>query len=319
MRVSSVLAVAIAFVAGAAAFASAASPQCSVGVKLKMPKRVKAGREFSASASIKNTGTTTLDGLYFRFQLPNFLLPLAARAPGANRGSPPVIDGRYVYFPALRLPPRKALRLSITAGVPTCQAAGTVQLQGLAYQLDQNSDIVCTTTTAPATATVVVKPAVIKAKHAIQGDCTPPPPPGQGYSLLGENTRCLEAEPLDPIPIRALTATEEARGRQLLPGASPEELQCWTCCGAHLEATGPYYFNLDADGQCYCCAECDPLYAPAYTVSVGGVFFCPSHDDACSSSSFNVVLMIPDLHPPGSIPSHTGLCRWRPAGMAEHS
>lgn len=267
MRVSSVLVAVTAFLA-AAAFSSAAPSQCAVGVKLSMPKRVTAGRQFSASASIKNTGATALDGLYFRFQLPDFLLPLAARTPNAKRGEPPVMDDRYIYFPGLRLPARKMLRLSITAGVPTCQAAGTVQLQGLAYQLDGNNDIVCTTTAIPATTTVVVKTAAINAKYAIQGNCTAPPTPSQGYRLLGENTRCLEAAPLDPIPFRALTAAEEARGRQLLPDASAAELQCWTCCGVHLNATAPYYFNLDASDQCYCCAECDPLYAPAFTVSV---------------------------------------------------
>jgi hypothetical protein len=144
-----------------------------------------------------------------------------------------------------------------------------VQLQGLAYQLDGDSDIVCTTTAIPATTTtVVVKTAAVKAKYAIQGNCTAPPTPSQGYSLLGESTRCLEAAPLDPIPVRALTAAEEARGRELLPAASAAELQCWTCCGVALDATGTYYFNVDESGQCYCCPECDPLYAPSFTVSV---------------------------------------------------
>lgn len=268
MRVSSVLVAAIAFLA-AVAFSSAAPSQCTVGVKLSVPKRVKAGRQFSASASIKNTGATALNDLYFRFQLPDFLLSLAARTPNAKRGLPPVIDGRYIYFPGLRLPPRKMLRLSITFGLPTCQAAGAVQFQGLAYQLDGDSqEVVCTTTAVPATTTVVVKTAAVNAKYAIQGDCTAPPTPSQGYSLLGENTRCLEAAPLEPIPVRALTAAEEARGRQLLPDASAAELQCWTCCGVELNAMEPYYFNLAADGRCFCCAECDPLYAPAFTVCI---------------------------------------------------
>ena len=58
---------------------------------------------------------------------------------------------------------------------------------------------------------------------------------------------------------------EEARGRQLLPSAS-SELECWSCCGNALNATGPYFFNLAADDQCYCCETCTPVNVPDWTV-----------------------------------------------------
>ncbi len=253
--------------------AASAAPSCNVGITLKAPKTVVAGRKFTTSASIKNTGAATLNNFYFQLELPDFMLAKAARgsafAMKKRAESSPLLDGRYVHFRNMSVAARKTLRIKVTAGVPTCQAAGSVQLQGMAYSLDDDGALTCSTAATPITTTVARKTAALKAKHAITGDCTTPAP-GTNYALLNTNTRCTESVPLEslePGPIRALTAEEEARGRQLLLPGSPAELQCWQCCGKALDATGPYYFNLAADGQCYCCDTCTPVYVPDWTVS----------------------------------------------------
>jgi hypothetical protein len=267
MQVFARLAAALLVAAGLCS--AAADPECSVTTRLSAPKTVKAGRKFAATASIKNTGATALDGLYLQFQFPDYMLPMAGRASAfaTKNGAAPVIDGRYIYFREMRLPPRKHLRIKVTVGVPTCQAADKVQLQGLVYRLDAGGNILCTSTAAPATTTVAHKKKIINSRHSIVGNCTAPgPAPTQGYALIGTDTRCIQAEPLDPLNVRTLSEAEEARGRHLMPTASPAELQCWACCGFKLNSVGPYFFNVATDGQCYCCAECDPLYAPDWTV-----------------------------------------------------
>jgi hypothetical protein len=267
-----VLAVVAALLGAALPFASAVS--CNVDIKLRAPKRVLAGRKFTASASIKNMGTATLDNFYFQLELPDYMLPKSGRAsPFAIKkdGPQPLLDGRYVHFRAMSLKARKTLRVKVKVGVPTCQAAGPVQLQGIAYNLNSSGDLTCSTTAMPADTTVARKTKLLNAKRAIQGNCTTPTP-GTNFGLLGANTRCTESVPLGTLDLangrRALadTPVEEARGRQLLPSASSAELECWSCCGNALNATGPYYFNLAADGQCYCCETCTPVYVPDWTV-----------------------------------------------------
>lgn len=151
MRVLHVLAAAAAILA-AADLTSAAAPQCSVTAKLSAPKTVLAGRKFTASASIKNTGTTNLEEFYVQFQLPDYLIPMAARASAhaSKNGPAPLLEAPFVRFRGLRLPARKTLRLKITAGVPTCQSAGAVQLTGLAYTLDATGMPACLSTVGPA-------------------------------------------------------------------------------------------------------------------------------------------------------------------------
>lgn len=248
----------LAALAALAASATACSiPQCSVMAELSAPKTAVAGRKFTTSATIKNTGATALDNFYFQLQLPDYLLPLAARGSAyATKGAPaPLLEAPYVRFRGIRLPAHKTLRLKMTVGVPTCQATGSVQLEGVAYRLDGDGSIACLSTVAPVSTTVAHKKVARNAKHAIQGNCTasptppaPPAPGGDPYSVAPD-TLCVQAEPLNPFDsTRALTVVEEGRGRRLMPTASPAELQCWTCCGEHLNATGPYYFNMDAEG-----------------------------------------------------------------------
>jgi hypothetical protein len=248
----------LAALAALVASGTASIPQCSLKAKLSAPKAAVAGRKFTASATVKNTGTTTLDHFYFQLQLPDYLLPMAARGSAyATKGAPaPLLEAPFVRFRSMRLPARKTLRLRVTVGVPTCQPTGSVQLEGVAYRLDDDGNIACLTTVAPVSTTVARKKAALNAKRAIHGNCTaspvPPTPPAPGgvpYSIA-PNTICQQAAPLEPLdPTRALTAAEEVRGRRLMPTASPAELQCWTCCGEHLDATGPYYFNMDAQGK----------------------------------------------------------------------
>jgi hypothetical protein len=256
--------------------ATSAAPSCNVDIKFRTPKRVLAGRKFTASASIKSMGTATLDNFYFQLELPDYMLPKSGRASAfaiKKDGPQPLLDGRYVHFRAMSLKARKTLRVKVKVGVPTCQAAGPVQLQGIAYNLDSSGDLICSTTAMPANTTVARKTKLLNAKHAIQGNCTTPTP-GTNFGLLGANTRCTESVPLGTLDLangrRALadTAVEEAHGRQLLPSASSASLQCWSCCGKALNATGPYNFNLGADGQCYCCGTCTPVHVPDWMVCV---------------------------------------------------
>ena len=245
---------------------------CNVGLKLFTPKTVRAGRKFTARAVIKNQGVNGLTNFYFQLAVPDYMTPMldTARAsfPAKRGSSRPFVQGRFIHFPAMRLPPRKTLRIKVKVGVPTCQAGGRVQFSGIAYSLDDAGGLVCTSTT-EAGSDVVHTSKRLNARHAVVGNCTAPPAPEEGYGLIGANMRCLQAVPLENFPAdgrRSLTEMADRRGL-LNPLASPAELQCWACCGAHLNAAGSYFFNLAADGQCYCCAKCDPLYAPAWTVS----------------------------------------------------
>ena len=270
VTITSMLAAVAALAATAASFASAENT-CGVGITLSAPKRVVAGKKFTAKASIRRTGSAaTVEGLYFQLQLPDYLQPRGGRASAfAFTGHETVIDGPFLYFRALRLPARKTLRLKMVIGVPTCQAAGPVALQGMAYRLEGDDNVVCTTTASPVTTTVALKRTVASSKHAIQGTCTPPTPVPDPFALIGTNTRCIEAQLLDTFDPanndgrRALaTEAEEAETegesappdadlQQLVSTASPAELQCWTCCGAHLRLAPeePYYFNLDSLGR----------------------------------------------------------------------
>jgi hypothetical protein len=105
---------------------------------------------------------------------------------------------------------RKTLCIKVKVGVPTCQVAGSVQLQGIAYSLDDNGALTCSTAATPFRTTVARKAAALKARHAITGNCTTLVP-GTNYALDYTNTRCVELPETNPV--RALTAEEEARGR----------------------------------------------------------------------------------------------------------
>ncbi len=47
---------------------------------------------------------------------------------GPSEAAAPVLEAPYIYFRGLKLALRKTLRLKISVGVPTCQAAATVPL-----------------------------------------------------------------------------------------------------------------------------------------------------------------------------------------------
>ena len=127
MRAAVHAVVAVMALLGAAASVASALETCRVAIKLSAPKAVAAGRKATASASVTNTAYTTLDRLYFKLELPDYMIPMAARASAfATKSSPPVLAKPYVYVGGARLPGRKTLRVKIAVGVPTCQAAGSV-------------------------------------------------------------------------------------------------------------------------------------------------------------------------------------------------
>eukprot|EP00624_Nannochloropsis_granulata_P007229 evm.model.NODE_6894_length_12761_cov_59.915287.1 len=63
--------------------------------------------------------------------------------------SSPLPDGKYVHVRNMSLVARKTLCIKVKVGVPTCQVAGSVQLQGIAYSLDDNGALTCSTAATP--------------------------------------------------------------------------------------------------------------------------------------------------------------------------
>lgn len=280
MRTASTVLVAAAAAATGLLASSAWAAPCNVAVRLSAPKVVVAGKKFSASATIKNTGATPLDGLFFQLELPDFMEPRAARASAfATKGTSnpdAVLDRRFVRFGGLRLPARKTLRIKVSAGVPTCQAAGAAPLQALAYQLDAADSVACSTAAA-ITTTVVRKVGALNAKHAVQGNCTEPGPGTAGMALVGANERCMQSQPLPGDQARRFRslletgAGDEATGgraaHRMLAASQSAAQACYACCAEFLGVAPPYYFNVAEDGRCYCCEDCDPVYVPGWTVS----------------------------------------------------
>lgn len=283
MRAASTGLVAAAIAAISLLASSAWAAPCNVAIRLSAPKIVVAGKTFSATASIKNTGATHLDGLYFQLELPDYMEPRAARASAfATKGASStdaVLDRRFVRFGGLRLPARKTLRLKMVIGVPTCQAAGDTPLQTLAYQLDAADNIACSTSATIMT-TVVRKTAALKSKHAVQGNCTEPGPGTEGMALVGANERCMQSQPLPGDQTRRFRsllkaqaqvgAGNEAGAHRMLAASQSAAQACFACCAEFLGVATPYYFNVRDDGRCYCCEDCDPVYVRGWTVSADG-------------------------------------------------
>ncbi len=136
-------------------------------------------------------------------------------------------------------------------GVPACQPPGTVDIQGVAYQLSSdNEDLVCSTVARPVSVRVVpplpFKLLPLPKYRFVGGNCStaPTPAPSSGFALVSDNQRCLEAAPLP--------SGRRARRRDLVV-LTPDA--CYQACGAFLNPTLlPYYFNLAPAGDCYCCA-----------------------------------------------------------------
>ena len=284
MRVAPTVLVAAAIAAIGLLASSAWAVPCDVAIRLSAPKKVVAGKKFTATASIRNTGSTAIvDGLYFQLELPDYLVPRGGRASAfATKGASDadaVLDPRFVRFGSLRLPARKTLRLKMAIGVPTCQAAGPIALQGMAYRLDGDDNVACSTSATIMT-TVARKIAVANSKHAVQGNCTEPGPGTEGMALVGTNERCMQSQPLPEDQVRRFRsllkaqaqvgAGNEAGAHRMLAASQSAAQACFACCAEFLGVAPPYYFNVRDDGRCYCCEDCDPVYVPGWTVSANG-------------------------------------------------
>jgi uncharacterized repeat protein (TIGR01451 family) len=126
MRVINVLAAAILMLSS-----SSAAP-CNVAFR-KAPaashatKKVIAGKTFTYTQSIKNTGSTQLNNLYFQLQLPDFLVSVKATASKFVKGSETLLFGKqYVWLRDMQLAARKTLKVRVTIGVKDCQPSSVV-------------------------------------------------------------------------------------------------------------------------------------------------------------------------------------------------
>ena len=215
-------------------------PDCNVaitmnGVSLQRNKntvkQLSTGKTFSVSVTVKNTGSSKLNNLYFQLELPNYLVAIkSVLSKQASLGSSePLLEGRYVWFRKMNLAAHKSLRIKVKVGVPSCQPQGTVHIQGIAYQLGggggvASDQILCSTVAAPSTINVR-QPAKwgsnskTTSKHTSvwwddeDGCTTPTPAPSSTYTLVGQNQRCLEAELLG----------SRRRRRELSQGGGGEE------------------------------------------------------------------------------------------------
>jgi hypothetical protein len=244
-------------------------------------KQVVAGKTFTFTRSIKNTGSTQLKGLYFQLELPAYLVPIKATASKtALAGGPGILlEDQYVWFRKMQLPAHKTLRVKVKIGVQNCQPVGLVQIQGIAYQLESTDQVVCSKAMAPYAINVVRKPGwsklAAKNKRATWDDdncITPAPAPTSTYNLVAENRRCLEARLLGTRHRRLETVEQQGHGeRRLAITYTPN--QCYQACADYLQVTTtPYYFNVDSSGQCYCCKTCLAVYNPNFTVSLVWLF-----------------------------------------------
>ena len=234
-----------------------AAPSCNVAIKTRSsrPNRLTAGSTFVIKSSVQNTGSTLLQNLYFQLQLPDFLVPTKAVAHNrlVTGGKAPVLQGSFVSFPNLTLAARKKLLVNVKVGVPTCQPKGAVEIQALAYRLDSKDVVTCSNAASPYKLDVVTTKS--RKWHTFTGgDCDTPP-------TFPENTRCLEAVPVGSRR-RELTKTKARQQRELRTYTKDE---CLNACATSLN-TLPFYYNLDGDGNCFCCATCTLAFAQGWQV-----------------------------------------------------
>jgi hypothetical protein len=179
----------------------AATPPCSVAFSKMRASHAKnsiAGKSFTFTGSIKNTGSTELKDLYFQLELPEYLVPIKAIASKSTLAGGPGIklEKKYVWFRKMQLPPRKFLKIKVTIGVKSCQSSARVAIEGIAYQLDSTGQVVCSNEITSSTIDVVGKSDFKRhsKRHAIwdDDDCTTPAPaPTSPFFLVGDNQRCL--------------------------------------------------------------------------------------------------------------------------------
>ena len=84
-------------------FIVAATPPCSVAFSKMRASHAKnsiAGKSFTFTGSIKNTGSTELKDLYFQLELPDYLVPIKAiTSKSTLAGGPGIkLEKKYVWF-----------------------------------------------------------------------------------------------------------------------------------------------------------------------------------------------------------------------------
>ena len=321
------LAVGILLLASSSLFVSAADTRCNVAFTKVHASRAKngvtAGKTFSFSTMLKNTGSTRLGNLYFQIELEGgYMVPVKTTgSKQTRRGSmAPLMDEQFIVFRKLTLPiGRKSLQFRVTIGVKSCQPSGTVQLNAVAYQLDADGDVTCSTTTNPYKVKVVRGSA--KAQRASRqrgrsswddGSCvtpTPSPSVDPDYVTVGSNQRCLEARLLGTRDrrrrrrdleqgqeqglVKSKVQKQKREGRRLVT-YTPDE--CYVACGADLQVPAPYYFNVDTSGNCYCCPTCLRIYDPNFTVSHAHTHTRLLRFQICLSSTPLYILILYILH-----------------------
>ena len=287
MRVTSALAAALVTVVSMLSSSSSvqATVPCQVAfgkMRASNVKRVIAGKTFTFSGSIKNTGYTQLDDLYFQIELPNYLVPIKATgSKQALAGGPGIkLENQYIWFRKMQLPGRKSLKIKATIGVKRCQPSGSVAIIGIAYQLNSNGQVLCSNQFTPYRVNIVRstwnKNAGYSSTMWDDDDCTTPTPaPTTTFVSIGDDQRCLEARLLGSRRLEAVTATQEQEDGRELAITTYTTNQCYQACGAYLQVTSlPYYFNVDSRGQCYCCETCLALYDPDFTVTTSCFLVC---------------------------------------------
>lgn len=241
-------------------------------------KGVIPGKTFTFSGSLQNTGGNRLDHLYLKIEMPEYLVPVKAMASKAASWEAPgtLVQESSVVFRKLVLPFRRKLKFKVIIGTKSCRPSGAVEIQGIAYRLDDADQITCTKLMTPYSVYVVRSAkgwtGRKQAKHASwdDGDCTTPTPaPSSDFEVVGQNTRCLEAKLLGSRRRHLAVATEmkkkpEELQRRELPTYTAD--QCYEACGGYLGVPAPYYLNVDASGNCYCCETCRRVYDPNFTV-----------------------------------------------------
>lgn len=189
----------------------ASTPTCGLSIKLSASsKAVTAGKSVIVTARVANRGGQTLNDLNFQFRFPDYLTPLEAKSFFSN-AAPPSFYEQYVYTLGVTLPPGKAFKVRVKAGVPACQQPGAVAVDALAYVLDSLGAVACSTS--PASKTLQVRPTK-KNEHSFgqskrnvtygQTCITPTPAPATTFELVAPLSRCLEAEQIPVTRLRHL-------------------------------------------------------------------------------------------------------------------
>lgn len=180
---------------------------------------VGGGGYVDATVSLTNTGTTPLEGLTVRVQLPDYLIPtkMATWPRLKSPSSRPIRrDLRSLYWTDVTVLPNRAQKLLVKAYVPTCQnaASGSADLaiHASVYVLSDEDGETVTCLTEAEPAFFQVSPSREEGRMSSSSElCTPLPPPEAipktaGYRFYASEQRCKDSV-LTPLRRRRLVAT----------------------------------------------------------------------------------------------------------------